>query len=86
MSRRKRLLLLLLLPAPLVLGCKCVDLGGNADRGLTRHCCYRLGGFLLSDDDCFAHSISDDLFGFRLCCGGEWLLGGVWRDSDCEAL
>ncbi|RDA92769.1 hypothetical protein CP533_0817 [Ophiocordyceps camponoti-saundersi (nom. inval.)] len=67
-----------------VLGCKCVDSDGKAQNGLTQHCCVQLGGWFRFGNDCYAGSISEDLYDFRLCCGDEWPLSEVWRGSDCD--
>ncbi|RDA83493.1 hypothetical protein CP532_7047 [Ophiocordyceps camponoti-leonardi (nom. inval.)] len=76
---------LLLTTMPLlVLGCKCVDQSGKTDDGLTRHCCHQLGGLFLFGNDCFADTISEELYGFGTCCGDEFPMSHLWRGSDCE--
>lgn len=56
------------------IACKCFR-GGRKDNAATQRCCRRYSGVFRGGDDCLASSISEDLRGFRSCCGGQ---------SDCD--
>lgn len=56
------------------LACKCF-VNGRPNSARTRTCCRRYDGVFRGGNDCLASSISEDLRGFRSCCGGR---------SDCD--